>query len=260
MDTDYFNATISYISGNIFKKKWIDVIYSIKHHELLFGHISPMLASFFYISNKDNEKNDIFNKLINERLEGKDPNFYLNKFPDTWNNREYDYFNISVCYISGNLYKKKWIIVLNSIKNHEDLFGHASPMLAAFFFFHKENEKNDNFDEWINERLKGKDPNFYLNKFPDTWVNCEYDYFNASICYISGNIFKKKWIDVMYSIKNHELLFGYISPMLASFFYISNEDDKNDVFDKLINERLEGKTHEIYLNKFPDTWIREELD
>ena len=86
------------------------------------------------------------------------------------------------------------------------------------------------------------------------------DYFNASVCYISGNIFKKKWIDVIHSIKNHELLFGHISPMLAAFFYMSNEDEKNDVFDKWINERLEGKDPKFYLNKFPDTWIREELD
>lgn len=84
------------------------------------------------------------------------------------------------------------------------------------------------------------------------------DYFNASVCYISGNIFKKNWINVLDSIKNHELLFGHISPMLASFFYMSNEDnEKNDVFDKLINERLEGKLPEIYLNRFPDTWTRE---
>ena len=85
-----------------------------------------------------------------------------------------DYFNASVSYISGHLYKKNWINVLDGIKNHEGLFGHVSPMLAAFFYFNKGNQENDTFDKWLYERLEGKDPNLYLNKFPDTWVKSDF--------------------------------------------------------------------------------------
>ena len=49
-------------------------------------------------------------------------------------------------------------------------------MLASFFYFNKGNQENDTFDVWLNERLEGKDPKLYLNKFPDTWVKSDFLY------------------------------------------------------------------------------------